>query len=233
MKKINQWACYNRIWSWSPMPCEKHGPRASVTTKTSAFGLGFCLLQVPRAMFFTRHGRPWSNPTIMTSILVSIPIFNNCDVHGSCGERSASWEVSGWVIRFNGLLRTVDTVHISPYNPYIHVIITYTLESLSSLTKITHNLQVTINFRKKWIKHTHTQSEGTHIRQSAWLNRVLCHSMIMMITETDTSSRWLPGGHPGDISVSLMKLPCIHIYLIPCLTRWGRDKMAAFLQTTF
>ena len=36
--------CYNRIWSWSPMPCEKHGPRASVTTKTSAFGLGFCLL---------------------------------------------------------------------------------------------------------------------------------------------------------------------------------------------
>ena len=43
MKKMNQWACYNRIWSWSPMPCEKHGPRASVTTKTSAFGLGFCL----------------------------------------------------------------------------------------------------------------------------------------------------------------------------------------------
>ena len=26
------------------MPCEKHGPMASVTTKTSAFGLGFCLL---------------------------------------------------------------------------------------------------------------------------------------------------------------------------------------------
>ena len=52
------------------------------------------------------------------------------------------------------------------------------------------------------------------------------------ITETDTSSRWLPGlslgalklafsacgdgwgGHPGDISVSLMKSPCIHIYFI-------------------
>ena len=43
-EKINQRACYNRIWSWSSMPCEKHGPRASVTTKTSAFGLGFCLL---------------------------------------------------------------------------------------------------------------------------------------------------------------------------------------------
>ena len=25
--------CYNRICSWSPMPCEKHGPWASVTTK--------------------------------------------------------------------------------------------------------------------------------------------------------------------------------------------------------
>ena len=29
-QKINQRACYNRIWSWSPMPCEKHGPRDSV-----------------------------------------------------------------------------------------------------------------------------------------------------------------------------------------------------------
>ena len=55
------------------------------------------------------------------------------------------------------------------------------------------------------------------------------------ITETDTSSRWLPGlslgalklafsasgdgwgGHPGDVSVSLMKSLCIHIYLIQCL----------------
>ena len=30
MEKINQQACYNRIWSWSPMPCEKYGPRDSV-----------------------------------------------------------------------------------------------------------------------------------------------------------------------------------------------------------
>ena len=50
------------IWSCSPMPREKHGPRASVTTKTSAFGLGFCLLS-PSDHVFTRHGRPWSNPT--------------------------------------------------------------------------------------------------------------------------------------------------------------------------
>ena len=35
------------MWSWSPMPCEKHGPWASVTTKTSGF-----VYWVPRAMFF-------------------------------------------------------------------------------------------------------------------------------------------------------------------------------------
>ena len=43
-KIINQRMCYNRIWSWSPMLCVKHGPRASITTQTSALGLGFCLL---------------------------------------------------------------------------------------------------------------------------------------------------------------------------------------------
>ena len=46
-------ACYNSIWSWSPMPCEKDGPRASVTTKTSAFGLGFCLLSPSGHVFHT------------------------------------------------------------------------------------------------------------------------------------------------------------------------------------
>ena len=44
------------------MPCEKHGPRASVTTKTRPSASVF-VYWVPRAMFFTRHGRPWSNPT--------------------------------------------------------------------------------------------------------------------------------------------------------------------------
>ena len=41
------------IWSWSSMPCEKHGPRASVTTKTSAFGIGFCLLSPAGHVFHT------------------------------------------------------------------------------------------------------------------------------------------------------------------------------------
>ena len=58
--------------------------------------------------------------------------------------------VSEWVIKFNGFLGTADSevyiVHIS------HIIETYTLESLSSLT-ITHNLQATINFNKKDIKN--------------------------------------------------------------------------------
>ena len=39
---------------------------------------------------------------------------------------------------------------------------------------------------------------------------------------------WLQLYIYGDISVSLMKSPCIHIYFIQCLTHWGRDKMAAF-----
>ena len=52
-KKINQRACYNRISSWSPVPCEKPGPRASVTTITSAFGLGFCLLSPSGHVFHT------------------------------------------------------------------------------------------------------------------------------------------------------------------------------------
>ena len=47
LKKINQRACNNRIWSWSPMQCEKHGPRPSA----SVF-----VYWVPRAMFFFSHG---------------------------------------------------------------------------------------------------------------------------------------------------------------------------------
>ena len=35
------------------MPCEKHSPRASVTTKTSAYGLGFCLLSPLGHVFHT------------------------------------------------------------------------------------------------------------------------------------------------------------------------------------
>ena len=42
------------------------------------------------------------------------------------------------------------------------VIIAYTLESLSPLTLITHNLQATINLKKKYIIKETQKSEGTH-----------------------------------------------------------------------
>ena len=53
-------------------------------------------------------------------------------------------QLQEWVIKFNCHLGTADIrvriVHTS------YVIIAYTLESLPSLTQVTHNLQVTINF---------------------------------------------------------------------------------------
>ena len=55
MKKMNQWACYNRIWTWpSGLSYDKN--------------LGYW---VPRAMFFTRHGRPWSNPTALHKLCLT------------------------------------------------------------------------------------------------------------------------------------------------------------------
>ena len=50
----------------------------------------------------------------------------------------------------------VHIVHIS------QVIIAYTLESLSSLTQIIHNLQATIYFKEKYIKKETHKNEGTH-----------------------------------------------------------------------
>ena len=59
------------------------------------------------------------------------------------GDKNATSEL--WVIKINGLSRTVDSeVHIS------RVIIAYTLEQLSSLTYITHDLQVIVNCKKKY-----------------------------------------------------------------------------------
>ena len=57
-----------RIWSWSPMPCEKHGTRDS-EDKNRGRRPRFLSLLRPRAMFFTRHGRPWSNAIIARSLI--------------------------------------------------------------------------------------------------------------------------------------------------------------------
>ena len=57
-------------------------------------------------------------------------------------------------------LGTADSkVHIFHIN---RVIIAYTLESLSSLTQITHNLKATVYFKKKIIKKETQKREGTH-----------------------------------------------------------------------
>ena len=60
---------------------------------------------------------------------------------------------SKWVIKFNGLCQIVDSkdhvIHIGC------VIVTYTVESLSSLKQMTCNLQATINLWKKGIKEKH------------------------------------------------------------------------------
>ena len=69
-------------------------------------------------------------------------------------EKSEGGE-SEW-LNLTAFLGTADSeVHIS------HVITAYTLESLSSLTYITHNLQATINFKEKVIKKEQ-QNEDTH-----------------------------------------------------------------------
>ena len=57
-----------RIWSWSPMPCEKHGPMDSVD-KSEAEGRDFSRYWSPRAMFFTRNGRPWSHLIIARALI--------------------------------------------------------------------------------------------------------------------------------------------------------------------
>ena len=90
-KKINQWACYNRIWSWSPMQCEKHDPGASVTTKTSAFGLGFCLLSPSGHVFHTA----WE--TMIKSYIIAYNVpgwllkwLNSITAHGSVSNEPGS-----------------------------------------------------------------------------------------------------------------------------------------------
>ena len=65
-------------------------------------------------------------------------------------------KVSKWVIKFNGLSLTVECEVV-----IICVIIAYPLESSSSLTQITHNLQATIDFKKKEIKKEEQKSEGS------------------------------------------------------------------------
>ena len=55
-KKINPRACYNRIWSWSPVPCEKHGPWTSITTKNLSLRPRFLSTEFLGPCFSDRMG---------------------------------------------------------------------------------------------------------------------------------------------------------------------------------
>ena len=66
--EIDMMCC--RIWSWSRMPCGKHGPRAK---------------------FFTRHGGPWSNHIIARSLIEFAFHF----VHRNLNFSTLKWTICG------------------------------------------------------------------------------------------------------------------------------------------
>ena len=87
---------------------------------------------------------------------------------------------SEWEIMFNGLSGTSDkeinVVHIS------RVIIEYTFELLSFLTEITHDLQHTINFKKKYIEKE-TQKVRAPIKLTHhWRQRLYISLRSILIT---------------------------------------------------
>ena len=91
----------------------------------------------------------------------------------------AGW-VSEWVSEWVNLTAFLGTagsdvhiVHIS------RAIIAYTLESLSSLTSIPHNLHATINFKKKYIKNETQKSEDTF-----WVDLSLEPTTLLRFTMT-------------------------------------------------
>ena len=68
------------------------------------------------------------------------------------------WHVNEWVSEWLNLTAFLWTAGSKVHIVHIScVITTYTLESLSSLSEITHNLQATINFKKKRIKKRTTK----------------------------------------------------------------------------
>ena len=74
-----------------------------------------------------------------------------------------SWmEIYEWMSEWLSLTAFMGTVDIRVHLVHTgRVIIAYTLESLSPLTYITHNLQATIKLNKMYKKETQ-KSEGTH-----------------------------------------------------------------------
>ena len=83
-KNINQWACYNRIWSWSPMQC-KNMAFACHKWKKKTRPASFFMDCVPQALFSTQHGRPRLNHGLCPSGFV---------FHTTWKTRIQSWTVS-------------------------------------------------------------------------------------------------------------------------------------------
>ena len=174
-KKINQQACYNRIWSWSPVPCKKHGPRASVTTKTSAFSLGFCLLS-PSGHFFTRHGRPWSNPTFYQPML------------GITNHAFLPWQTTMLWCNFLGTGSCVWHQNII----WCYVISLYQIPQLVLLSWIAHYVWVwkcckcvSISYNSQYLTSLKNSSQQmyhqtSNIRHTKSQNQYICHLVLQL-----------------------------------------------------
>ena len=71
------------------LPCRvENSPRDSVDKN---WGRGFCRYWGPRAMFFTRHGRPWSNPIIARSLIDFVFHFD----HRNLNFSALKWTICG------------------------------------------------------------------------------------------------------------------------------------------
>ena len=93
-------------------------------------------------------------------------------------------QLQEWVIKFNCHLGTADIrvriVHTS------YVIIAYTLESLPSLTQVTHNLQVTINFNNFFypqMANGGLRDPGTHSKLPVPFNFHQISTMLLVFLE--------------------------------------------------
>ena len=94
-------------------------------------------------------------------------------------------QLQEWVIKFNCHLGTADIrVRIGHTSC---VIIAYTLESLSSLTQVTHNLQVTINFNNFFfypqMANGGLRGPGTHSKLPVPFNFHQISTMLLVFLE--------------------------------------------------
>ena len=143
------------------MPCEKHGPRASVTTKTSAFGLGFCLLSPSGHVFHTA----WE--TMIKSYSKNMRQSTNKNSRRLGKDILEYYGPELWYTWYHGLqvsLKHVITPHRSSLQSIANLDICWlrvwysiinlsklidTLDMIFGITIITHTLHQILNFRSQ------------------------------------------------------------------------------------